>query len=76
MGRDRNTTWGGKQMGIDNEDLRREEATDRKVGVAKDAERIAKGDVKGTLVDDIDEMKADLKAIDDKVERAFGSDND
>ena len=54
----------------DREDLAREEATDAKVGVVKDIKRIANGDIAGTLRDDIDEMKADFKAVDDKVEDA------
>ena len=63
-------------MDVDRNDLRREEETDRKVGVVKDAKRIANGDVSGTLRDDIDELKADFHAADDKVERAVGSDED
>ena len=63
-------------MAIEKEDLRREKETDQKVGVVKDAKRIAKGDVAGTLRDDVDELKADVKAADDKVEKAFGGDED
>ena len=61
-------------MGIDNKDLRDEERDDQKVGVVKDAKRIANGDVAGTLRDSIDEMKSDFRAADDKVERAFDDD--
>ena len=63
-------------MAIEKEDLRREKETDQKVGVVKDAKRIAKGDVAGTLRDDVDELKADFKAADDKVEKAFDGDDD
>jgi hypothetical protein len=55
-------------------DLRRERETDAKVGVVKDARRIADGDVKGTLRDSWDEMKADFDAIDDKVADAIDDD--
>ena len=61
-------------MGIDREDLRREEETDKKVGVVKDLKRVAHGDIKGTIRDDIDELEADVKAVDDKAEKAFGGD--
>ena len=57
-------------MGIDRKDLRDEERDDQKVGVVKDAKRIADGDVAGTLRDSIDEIKSDFRAVDDKVERA------
>ena len=62
-------------MGIDRNDLRKERQTDEKVGVAKDIKRISRGDVSGTLKDDYEEMKADVKAVDDKVEKAFKSDD-
>jgi hypothetical protein len=62
-------------MAIEKEDLRREKETDQKVGVVKDAKRIAKGDVAGTLRDDLDEMKADIKAVDDKIEKPFSKDD-
>ena len=57
-------------MAIDRNDLAREEETDQKVGVVKDIKRVARGDIAGTLRDDIDELKADFKAADDKVESA------
>ena len=63
-------------MGIDRKDLRDEELDDQKVGVKKDLHRIANGDVSGTLRDSIDEIKSDLRAADDKVERAFDDDDD
>lgn len=63
-------------MAIDRDDLQREEETDQKVGVVKDAKRIADGDISGTIRDDIEELKADIKAADDKIEQAVGSDDD
>ena len=63
-------------MAIERDDLEREKETDRKVGIVKDAKRIAKGDVAGTLRDDVDELKADVKAADDKIEKAFHDDDD
>ena len=63
-------------MAIDNEDLKREEETDAKVGVVKDAKRVADGDIKGVIKDDIEEMKADYHAADDKIEEATGSDKE
>jgi hypothetical protein len=62
-------------MAVNDNDIRREEETDKKVGVAKDLHRIANGDVAGTLRDDIDEMKADIKAVDDKIEKPFSKDD-
>lgn len=62
-------------MAIDNEDLRREEETDAKVGVVKDAKRVAQGDIAGVIHDDMEEMKADVNAVDDKVEKMTGSDD-
>ena len=62
-------------MAIEKEDLRREKETDQKVGVVKDAKRMAKGDVAGTLRDDVDEMKADVKALDDQIEKPFSKDD-
>jgi hypothetical protein len=61
-------------MGIDRKDLRDEERDDQKVGVVKDAKRIADGDIAGTLRDSIDEIKSDFRAADDKVERAVDDD--
>ena len=63
------------KMAIENQDLQRERETDQKVGVVKDAKRIAHGDISGTLHDDIEEMKADFNAIDDKVEKATRGDD-
>ena len=63
-------------MGIDRKDLRDEELDDQKVGVKKDLHRMANGDVSGTLRDSVDEIKSDLRAADDKVERAFDNDDD
>ena len=63
-------------MGIDNKDLRDEERDDQKVGVVKDAKRIADGDIAGTLRDSVDEIKSDFRAVDDKVERAVDGDDD
>ena len=62
-------------MAIDREDLARERETDAKVGVVKDIKRVADGDVAGTLRDDVEEMKADFKAADDKVEKALDDDD-
>jgi hypothetical protein len=59
----------------DHKDLRDEELTDQKVGIKKDLNRIADGDVSGTLRDSIDEIKADFKAADDKVEDAVDGDD-
>jgi len=61
-------------MNKNENDLRKERETDAKVGVVKDAHRIANGDVKGTLRDSIDEMKADFHAIDDKIADAIDGD--
>lgn len=60
----------------DRKDLLNEELTDQKVGVGKDLNRIGNGDVAGTLRDDIEELKADFKAADDKVEDAVDGDDD
>lgn len=68
------TGQGERPTAIDNDDLRREEETDRKVGVLKDAKRVAEGDIKGVIRDDVEEMKADFDAVDDKVEKALGTD--
>ena len=62
-------------MAINNEDIRREEETDRKVSVKKDLNRVAHGDVKGVLHDDMEELKADIKSVDDKTEKAFDRDD-
>jgi hypothetical protein len=59
----------------DQKDLREEELTDQKVGIKKDLNRIANGDIAGTLRDDIDELKADFKAADDKIEDAVDGDD-
>ena len=59
----------------DRKDLAEEERTDQKVGVKKDINRIANGDVSGTLRDDLEEMKADFKAADDKIEDALDGDD-
>jgi hypothetical protein len=61
-------------MAVNDNDIRREEETDKKVGVGKDLHRIANGDVAGTLRDDIEELKADIKAADDKAEKAVKGD--
>ena len=61
----------------DKKDLAREEEMDRKVGVVKDLKRVGQGDIGGVLRDDIEELKSDVKAADDKIEDAFdGDDND
>lgn len=57
-------------MAIDRNDLKREEETDSKVSVSKDIKRVMNGDVGGVLRDDIEELKADFNAADDKVEAA------
>ena len=63
-------------MGIDRKDIRDEERMDDKVSVKKDIKRVADGDIGGVVRDDIEEMKTDLRAADDKVERAFDDDDD
>jgi hypothetical protein len=63
-------------MAIDRKDLEHEERMDEKVGVVKDIKRIANGDLAGTLRDDIEEMKSDFNAADDKIEQAVDSDDD
>jgi hypothetical protein len=63
-------------MGIDRKDIRDEERMDEKVSVKKDLNRVADGDIGGVLRDDIEEMKSDWRAADDKVERAIDVDDD
>ena len=60
----------------DENDLAREEETDAKVGVVKDIKRVMDGDIKGVLHDDIEELKADINAIDDKAEELMEGDDD
>ena len=63
-------------MGIDRKDIRDEERMDEKVSVKKDLNRVADGDIGGVLRDDIEEMKSDWRAADDKIERAIDDDDD
>jgi hypothetical protein len=63
-------------MGIDRKDIRDEERLDDKVSVKKDLKRVADGDIGGVVRDDIEEFKSDVRAADDKVEKAFRDDDD